>query len=72
LPRSTASVSRCPPKRKSSPEPPPNPNDYDEDAYHEAATKLHAAVLDLWRAGATAQAIEDEVEDAMRDAGVEE
>jgi hypothetical protein len=45
-----------------------NPNPYDEDAYHDAADRLHAAIADLWRAGATVQTIEDEVEDALCEA----
>jgi hypothetical protein len=44
----------------------PNPHEYDEDAYHEAAAKLHAAIDDLWRAGATAQTIESRIEKGER------
>jgi hypothetical protein len=50
----------------------PNPNPYDEHAYNDAAIVLRAAIASLWKAGATAGEIEDEAEDAKRQAGVEE
>jgi hypothetical protein len=49
----------------------PNPNERDEAAVERATWRLHAAVAALWAAGATAQKIEDEVEEAMIEAGVD-
>jgi hypothetical protein len=48
-----------------------NPNAYDEDAAHDAAVVLRVAVAALWNAGASAEEIEDEVEEAKQRAGVE-
>jgi hypothetical protein len=50
----------------------PNPNPYDQTAYDRAVKRLQTAIAALWKAGATPQQIEDEVEDAMLQAGVEE
>ena len=50
----------------------PNPNPYKALAYRDAALVLRAAIAALWKAGASAQMIEDEVEEAMREAGVRE
>lgn len=53
----------------------PNPNRTTRTSTHNDAggILLHAAIASLWKAGATAQQmIEDEVEDATREAGVEE
>lgn len=50
----------------------PNPNPYKALAYRDAALVLHAAIAALWKAGASAERIEDEIEEAKREAGVEE
>lgn len=49
----------------------PNPNPYKALAYREAAQVLRAAIAALWKAGASAQMIEVEIENAMRQVGVE-
>jgi hypothetical protein len=50
----------------------PNPNPYKALAYRDAALVLRAAIAALWKAGASVQQIEEEIENAMREAGVEE
>jgi hypothetical protein len=50
----------------------PNPYPYKMLAYRDAALVLHAAIAALWKAGASAQMIEDEIEKAKREAGIEE
>lgn len=49
----------------------PNPNAYDKDAAHDAAVVLRVALAALWDAGASAEEIEDEVEEAKQRARVE-
>jgi hypothetical protein len=49
-----------------------NPNAYDQAAYNRAAKRLHAAIAALWKAGASVQEIEDEIEEAMREVASEE
>lgn len=44
---------------------------FDERAYNRALRRLRAAVVALWEAGATGQDIEDEFDEAIRDAGVD-
>ena len=50
----------------------PNPNERDEAAIRRATKRLRAAVEALWAAGATYREIEEEIEEAMLDAGVAE
>ena len=50
----------------------PNPNEYDDAAYLKASNDLHDAVSGLWYAGATADEIESELQNAKENAGVEE
>jgi hypothetical protein len=44
---------------------------FDERAYNRAVKRLRAAIVALWEAGATGQNIEDEIDEAMTDAGVD-
>jgi hypothetical protein len=50
----------------------PNPNPYKALAYRDAVLVLRAAIAAVWKAGASAQMIEDEIEAAKRETGVEE
>jgi hypothetical protein len=45
---------------------------FDERAYNRAVKRLRGAIVALWEAGATPHDIEDEFEEAMREAGVEQ
>jgi hypothetical protein len=47
-----------------------NPNEYDDDAYTAATIKLVSALSAMWEAGASTDNIEDELENALREAGV--
>lgn len=47
-----------------------NPNEYDDDAYTAAVIKLQSALTALWEAGAATADIEDELDNALAEAGV--
>ena len=49
----------------------PNPNEPDEKLYGRAVRRLRGAIAALWDSGATWESIEDEIEDAQREAGVD-
>ena len=47
-----------------------NPNERDEKALKRAVRRVHGAVRALWDAGASWEEIEDTIEEAQIDAGV--
>jgi hypothetical protein len=48
----------------------PTARPYDERLYNRAVRRLKGAIKALWDSGATWQTIEDEIEEAQRDAGI--
>ena len=49
----------------------PNPNELDEKLYNRAVRRLRGAIKALWGSGASWQEIEDEIEEAQREAGID-
>ena len=49
----------------------PNPNERNQAAVTKAVKRLHAAVAALWKAGASWEEIEDEIENAQNEVGVD-
>ena len=47
-----------------------NPNEFNEKAFQRAVRRVHGAVRALWDAGASWEEIEDTIEEAQIDAGV--
>jgi hypothetical protein len=45
---------------------------FDERAYNRAVKRLRAAIVAMWEAGATRHQMEDDFEEAMIDAGVDD
>ena len=48
----------------------PNPNELDERLYSRGVRRLKGAIKALWGSGASWQEIEDEIEEAQREAGI--
>jgi hypothetical protein len=49
----------------------PNPNELDERLYSRGVRRLKGAIKALWGSGASWQEIEDEIEEAQREAGID-
>jgi hypothetical protein len=49
----------------------PNPHERNKPAITRAVKRLHGAIVALWQAGASWEEIEDEIEEAQREAGVD-
>jgi hypothetical protein len=48
-----------------------NPHEFNDKLYNRAVRRLQGAIAALWNSGATWETIEDEIEEAQREAGVD-